>query len=53
MLAVALILLSLWKVVESNVIGLDFGSDSLKVALVQPGSPLEIGIVINLTLLIV
>ena len=25
-----------------NVIGLDFGSDAMKVALVQPGSPLEI-----------
>ena len=26
----------------ANVIGLDFGSDAMKVALVQPGSPLEI-----------
>lgn len=26
-----------------NVIGLDFGSDSMKVAIVQPGTPLEIG----------
>lgn len=28
--------------VTANVIGLDFGSDSMKIALVQPGSPLEI-----------
>ena len=29
-------------VAHGNVIGLDFGSDSMKVALVQPGKPLEI-----------
>jgi hypothetical protein len=28
---------------ESNVIGIDFGSDSFKVSIVQPGSPLDIG----------
>ena len=28
---------------SANVIGLDFGSDSMKVAIVQPGAPLEIG----------
>ena len=28
--------------VSGNVIGLDFGSDSMKVAIVQPGTPLEI-----------
>ena len=28
--------------VSANVIGLDFGSDSMKVALVAPGAPLEI-----------
>lgn len=42
---IALLLLSWflnWNIVTGNVIGLDFGSDSMKVALVQPGSPLEI-----------
>ena len=29
--------------VGGNVIGLDFGSDSMKVAIVQPGTPMEIG----------
>lgn len=29
--------------VDSNVIGIDFASDSMKVAIVQPGTPLEIG----------
>jgi len=29
-------------IVNGNVIGLDFGSDSMKVAIVQPGTPLEI-----------
>jgi hypothetical protein len=29
--------------VTANVMGLDFGSDSMKVAIVQPGTPLEIG----------
>ena len=29
-------------IANGNVIGLDFGSDSMKVALVQPGKPLEI-----------
>ena len=28
---------------DGNVIGLDFGSDAMKVAIVQPGSPLDIG----------
>ena len=28
--------------VRANVIGLDFGSDTMKVALVAPGAPLEI-----------
>jgi hypothetical protein len=31
------------QIVSANVIGLDFGSDSMKVALVQPGTPFEIG----------
>ncbi len=29
--------------VSANVIGIDFASDSVKVALVKPGTPLEIG----------
>ena len=32
--------------VTANVIGIDFGSDTMKVAVVQPGTPFEIG---NLT----
>jgi hypothetical protein len=31
------------NVVHSNVIGIDFASDAMKVAIVQPGTPLEIG----------
>lgn len=31
------------SVVQSNVIGIDLASDSMKVAIVQPGTPLEIG----------
>lgn len=38
-----LVLLSVLVAVHSNVIGLDFGSDAMKVAIVQPGAPLEIG----------
>ena len=30
--------------VSANVIGIDFASDSVKVALVKPGTPLEIGL---------
>ena len=33
----------LGRVTDGNVIGLDFGSDAMKVAIVQPGSPLDIG----------
>ena len=29
--------------VQGNVMGIDFGSDSMKIAIVQPGTPLEIG----------
>jgi hypothetical protein len=32
-----------FRFVDSNVIGIDFASDSFKVAIVQPGTPLEIG----------
>ena len=28
---------------NANIIGIDFASDSIKVAIVQPGTPLEIG----------
>lgn len=32
-------------IVNGNVIGIDFGSDTMKVAVVQPGTPFEIGII--------
>ncbi len=28
---------------QANIIGIDFASDSIKVAIVQPGTPMEIG----------
>lgn len=28
---------------HANIIGIDFASDSIKVAIVQPGTPMEIG----------
>ena len=34
--------LTIWSTVTANVIGIDFASDSFKVAIVQPGTPLEI-----------
>lgn len=37
------VFISFTATVNGNVIGLDFGSDSMKVAIVQPGTPLEIG----------
>jgi hypothetical protein len=43
-----IIFLGLLEKVSSNVIGIDFGSDSMKVAIVQPGSPLEIGLHIHI-----
>jgi len=36
------VLLGVLAVVQANVIGIDFASDSIKVAIVQPGTPLEI-----------
>jgi hypothetical protein len=42
MLAVCLVLLCA-VLARGNVIGIDFGSDTMKVAIVQPGTPLEIG----------
>lgn len=38
----ALALFCLVAAAQANVIGLDFGTDSMKIALVAPGSPLEI-----------
>lgn len=35
-----------FNVVRSNVIGIDFASDAMKVAIVQPGTPLEIGMLL-------
>ena len=40
-LSLSIVLLVIYTV-SGNVIGLDFGSDSMKVAIVQPGTPLEI-----------
>jgi hypothetical protein len=31
-----------------NVVGIDFASDSLKIAIVKPGNPLEIGIFLQM-----
>jgi hypothetical protein len=39
----SLLAASIFHLARANVIGIDFGSDSFKVALVQPGSPLDIG----------
>lgn len=46
MFAVALVLVCLLQYVAwsaGNVIGIDFATDSLKIAIVKPGHPLEIG----------
>jgi hypothetical protein len=43
MLALFVCVAALLSKVQGNVIGLDFGSDAMKVAIVQPGSPLDIG----------
>ncbi len=40
----ALVVLLQTIAVSANVIGIDFASDSVKVALVKPGTPLEIGL---------
>jgi len=40
--AILLFTTALWLKVDGNVIGIDFGSDSMKVALIQPGKALEI-----------
>ena len=42
MLVVVALMLCMGRV-SANVIGIDFASDSVKVAIVQPGTPLEIG----------
>ena len=40
MLFFAIYAFSLAAIARSNVIGLDFGSDSMKIGIVQPGMPL-------------
>jgi hypothetical protein len=42
-LVVVVALLNLLGSAHANIIGIDFASDSIKVAIVQPGTPLEIG----------
>lgn len=42
MLKILLLILAFAVVSKANVIGLDFGTDTMKVAIVQPGQPLEI-----------
>lgn len=38
-----MVLLAVLSTVSANVIGIDFASDSMKIAIIQPGTPLEIG----------
>jgi hypothetical protein len=33
----------LFKNINGSVVGIDFASDSMKIAIIQPGTPLEIG----------
>jgi len=40
---ILLVVALLWVDVGGNVLGIDFGSDSMKVAVIQPGKALEIG----------
>jgi hypothetical protein len=42
-MVVAMTLLSFIAQHHANIIGIDVASDSIKVAIVQPGTPLEIG----------
>ena len=43
----SIVLVSICSIfVKGNVIGIDFASDALKVAIVQPGTPLEIGMIV-------
>jgi hypothetical protein len=42
-LVIVVALLNLLGSAHANIIGIDFASDSIKVAIVQPGTPLEIG----------
>lgn len=42
-LVIVVALLNLLGNAQANIIGIDFASDSIKVAIVQPGTPLEIG----------
>ena len=43
LILLSVVITLLCRVTDGNVIGLDFGSDAMKVAIVQPGSPLDIG----------
>lgn len=36
-----------FQTATANVIGIDMASDALKVAIVQPGTPLEIGMLLH------
>ena len=47
LIAFIIYLSSFVHLVNCNVIGIDFGSDTMKVAIVQPGSPLEIGLLVS------
>jgi hypothetical protein len=47
-LLVVVALLNFIHNAHANIIGIDFASDSIKVAIVQPGTPLEIGKTISL-----
>lgn len=52
MVRFAIIVLSLFMTMDlvgGNVIGIDLATDSLKVSIVQPGTPLEIGLLLLLT----
>lgn len=42
-LVIVVTLLTFLNNVHANILGIDFASDSIKVAIVQPGTPLEIG----------
>jgi molecular chaperone DnaK (HSP70) len=42
-----LILQGLLASISANVIGIDFGGDNMKVAVVSPGSPFDIGKIYN------
>lgn len=37
------VILMAYDLITANLISVDLGSDSMKIAIVQPGSPMEIG----------